>query len=79
MPEQRYTFGLPDEVYEELRAQAEKHGISLKEVVRQALKFGLVAMKLEEDPNVDLYVREKIQNGDSGRVEIKESLLKFIW
>lgn len=79
MAEQRYTLALPGEVYHELRNYAQKHDTSIKEVVRQALKFGLVAMKLDEDPSVDLFIREKLPSVDNGGIEIKESRLKFIW
>ncbi|HEX8231543.1 MAG TPA: hypothetical protein VF826_19860 [Chloroflexia bacterium] len=79
MAEQRYTLALPGLVYDELRKEADAHDVSIKEVVRQALKFGLVAMKLEADPNVDIIIRERIPSENGGGTEIKESHLKFIW
>ena len=79
MAEQRYTLALPAMVYEELRKEADAHDVSIKEVVRQALKFGLVAMKLEADPNVDIIIRERIPTENNGGTQIKESHLKFIW
>ncbi|MBV9789516.1 MAG: hypothetical protein JOZ51_15125 [Chloroflexi bacterium] len=78
MVEQRYTLTLPSEIYEELKGQAEKRGLSIKEAVRQCLKIGLVAMKVDEDPNAEMFIKEKIQDA-SGVSEIKETRLQFIW
>jgi hypothetical protein len=79
MTEQRYTLSLPTEIYNELRAQAEKHNRSIKEIVSQCLKFGLVAIKLDEDPNTDLYLKERIPQTDGKGVITSETRLKFIW
>lgn len=78
MVEQRYTLTLPSEVYNELKEQAEKRGLSIKEAVRQCLKIGLVAMKVDEDPNTEMFIKEKIEHA-SGVSEIKETRLQFVW
>ena len=51
------------EIYEELRLQAEKRGTSIKDLVRQSLKIGLLAMKLEEKPETGLFIKEKEASG----------------
>lgn len=63
MSETRYTLTLPAEIYEELRLQAEKRGTSIKDLVRQSLKIGLLAMKLEENPETGLFIKEQVESG----------------
>ena len=63
--EQRYTLTLPTEVYEELRTQSEKRSCSIKEMVRMCLKIGLVAVKLEENPDAGLFIKEKLSDKES--------------
>jgi hypothetical protein len=65
--EQRYTLALPAEIYEELKDQADRRGTTIKELVRQSLKLGLLAIKLEEDPNTGLFIKEKLPHSDSTR------------
>jgi hypothetical protein len=60
--EQRYTLTLPTAVYEELRTQSEKRSCSIKEMVRMCLKIGLVAVKLEENPDTGLFLKEKLSD-----------------
>jgi hypothetical protein len=78
MSEQRYTLALPTEIYDEIKAQADRRGMSIKELVRQCLKFGLVAIKLDEEPNTDLFIKERVSNSD-GSEQTKETRLKFVW
>lgn len=78
MGEQRYTLSLPPRLYEELREQAEKHDTSIREVVRQLLKFGLVAMKLDDDPSTELIIREKISSAEDSD-DMRETRLRFIF
>ena len=77
--EARFTLSLPPEIYQELKGYAEAHNLSLKEVVRQALKFGLVAIKISEDPNADLFIKEKVTEAGQKEAVVKETRLKFIW
>ena len=79
MAEQRYTLSLPEAVYKEIREKADSSNTSIKEVVRQCLKFGLVAMKLSDNPDVQLLLREKIASSEDDSSEFKETRLKFIW
>jgi hypothetical protein len=78
MNDNRFTLSLPLEIYDELKKEAEKRRTSLKEVVRQCLKFGLVGMKLDEDPNTELLIREK-PTGSTDSKETIETKIKFIW
>jgi hypothetical protein len=61
MSEARYTLTIKSEIYEELRAQAERRGTSIKDLVRQCLKMGLLAMKLEENPEAGLFIKEPVE------------------
>jgi hypothetical protein len=77
---QRYTLSLPAEVYKELEKLAEQRSVTTNEVVRQCLKFGLVAMKIDGDPATELFVKEKVPRaGDHNTVDIKETRLQFVW
>jgi metal-responsive CopG/Arc/MetJ family transcriptional regulator len=67
MPLERYTLSLPAELYGELKELAEHRGVSTNEMVRQCLKFGLVAMKIDGDPNAELFIRETQGNGSGFR------------
>jgi hypothetical protein len=78
MAESRYTLSLPTEIYNELREIAEHRGLSVKDVVRQCLKIGLVAIKLDEDPEKELIVKEKLP-GVEGNNGFREVRLQFIW
>ena len=78
MTEARYTLTLPTEIYNELRELAEQRGISIKDAVRQCLKIGLVAVKLDEDPDKELIIKEKI-HGKEGVDSFREVRLQFIW
>lgn len=78
MAESRYTLSLPSEIYNELKGMAEQRGVSIKEVVRQSLKFGLVAIKLEEDPNTEIIIRERLP-GTGKDADFRETRLQFIW
>jgi len=71
----RYTLALPTEVYDELREQAEQRGTSIKELVRQSLKLGLVAMRLESEdgPDAGIFIKEVTEGGI-----VKETKLVFL-
>ena len=76
----RYTPSLPEEIYNEIKAQVKKHDKSMKEVLRQCLKFGLTAMKIEDDSNANIYFKETVQtpNADVQPI-IKEQIVRFMW
>lgn len=79
---QKYTLSIPTPIYEELSSEAQRQGRSIKEVVRQCLKFGMIAIKIDQDPNADLFIHEKVEIPDSGtppKQEIKETKIQFIW
>jgi hypothetical protein len=78
MAEARYTLSLPTDLYNELRGIAEDRDLSVKDVVRQCLKIGLVAIKLGEDPKKELIIKESLSDGD-GNSSFREVRLQFIW
>ena len=67
MQEQRYTLTLPAEIYEELKVLADQRKTTIKDLVRQSLKLALLAMKLEDDPNAGIYLKERLPDSDSVR------------
>ena len=69
----RYTLSLPTALYEELRNQSNIHEKTIKEIVSICLKFGLIALKISEDPNSDLYIQEKTE--EDGETTTKIQLL----
>ncbi|MEM7131300.1 MAG: hypothetical protein AAF702_33610 [Chloroflexota bacterium] len=78
MGNQRYTLSLPSEIYDELKKYAEEHGISIRESVRRALQFGLIGIKVSENPDADLYIKEKVAASEN-ETEIRETRLQFVW
>lgn len=81
IPAQKYTLSLPTAIYEELSKEAERQDRSIKEVVRWCLEFGMIGMKIREDPNAELILREKVEIQGSGKppkYEIKETILKLV-
>lgn len=77
MAETRYTLSLPGDLYEELKREAEKRESSIKEVVRQCLKFGLIGLQIDTDPSTDLVIRKRDSDA-SGRELVRDTLLRFI-
>lgn len=81
MQDQKYTLALPIQIYDELKIQAEKHNVSIRDIVRQCLKFGLLAIKINEDPNSEIVFRERINTGErSGEphYEFRDTHVQFI-
>ena len=79
---QKYTLSLPKEIYDEMKEQARKRGCSIKDVVRQCLKFGLIAMKIDEDTKSEILFREHIlitQEDGSSVTENRDTRLRFLW
>jgi hypothetical protein len=78
----KYTFALPEDLYDELKAQADRHDVSITEVIRKCLKFGLIGLKTSEDSRLKLYIKERIEklqeNGQTVE-EDKEAMLQFVW
>ncbi len=54
----RYNLALPTPLYEELKGEADRRAISVVELLRKFIKLGLVASKLEDDPESSLIIRE---------------------
>ncbi|MCB0105783.1 MAG: hypothetical protein KDE53_07735 [Caldilineaceae bacterium] len=64
----RYTLVLPHELYDEVKRIADVRHISVVELFRKFIRLGILAMKLEDDPESALIIRE----GD------KEQVVKLI-
>jgi hypothetical protein len=59
----RYNLVLPEDLYNEVRRQADEHGTTVVELIRKFIKLGLLAMDVQEDPKSALIIRE----GDTER------------
>lgn len=53
-----YNLNLPEELFAEVEAIANRRQTTVAAIMRQFVKLGLLAVKIEEDPNMDLLVRE---------------------
>lgn len=49
---------IPDEIYDELKKIAFKRDIGVFELIRKFIKFGFLAVSIEDDPNTALILRE---------------------
>ena len=75
----RYTLPLPEAIYEEIRMQADKYDRSMKDVLQQCIRFGLTAMRMDEDPNSEILFRERLQEEGSDDSTERESIIRFVW
>jgi hypothetical protein len=57
-----YNLNLPAELYTEVEAIANRRQSTVVAMLRQFIKIGLLADKIEQDANSDLLVRE---NGET--------------
>lgn len=53
-----YNLNLPTELHAEVEAIADRRQTTVAAIMRQFIKIGLLADKIEQDPNMDLLVRE---------------------
>ena len=54
----RYNLALPEELFNEVQQIADKEHITVLEVLRRFIKLGLLASKIQDDPDAALYIRE---------------------
>jgi hypothetical protein len=59
----RYNLVIPEELFEEVRHEAEKRGTTSVELLRKFIRLGLMAVRVQEDPASALILRE----GDTER------------
>lgn len=71
----RYTLSLPTEIYDELKKVSKNTDSSIKDTVSKCLKIGLLALKVDENPNSDILIREKSIAGED---EYKETRLIIV-
>lgn len=72
MNDQKFTVSLPVEIYDALKEMADRKNTSIREVMRQCLKFGLTANRISEDPNAEIIFRERVQVGEKEGAPIYE-------
>jgi hypothetical protein len=54
----RYNLVLPEELYNEVQALAERRGTTVVEVFRRFIRLGLLIAKAEEAPDMELILRK---------------------
>ena len=54
----RYNLVLPRDLYDEVSREAEKRGATFIELMRKFIQIGLLTLKVQEDPNAALILRE---------------------
>jgi hypothetical protein len=54
----RYNLVLPDELYQEVQAIAERRHTTVVELLRRFVKLGLLVAKAEESPDMAFILRE---------------------
>lgn len=54
----RYVLVLPQELYDEVEAIANREQVAVVTLLRKFIKLGLIAINLEDDPNSSLVIRE---------------------
>ena len=59
----RYNLALPKELFDELKVAADERGMTVVEVLRKFIKFGLLALDTQDKPGSALIIRE----GDTER------------
>lgn len=53
-----YNLNLPADLYAEVEAIANRRQTTVAAIMRQFVKIGLLAVRIEEDDSMDLLVRE---------------------
>lgn len=69
----RYTLSLPESIHEELVNVANENGVSVRDIVLRCIKFGLLGINIDSDPNKELLIKETMD----GKV-VEETKLLFI-
>lgn len=54
----RYNMTLPEPVYDELQAIADRRGTTVVDVLRGFIKLGFLAVEIEDTPGSSLILRE---------------------
>lgn len=54
----RYNLVLPEELFDEVRREADEHGTTVVDLIRRFIKLGLLAMNIQEDPDSALIIRK---------------------
>ncbi len=59
----RYNLVLPEDLYDDVRRQADEHGTTVVELIRKFIKLGLLALDVQKNPESAFIIRE----GDTER------------
>jgi hypothetical protein len=65
MAKKRYNLVLPQQMFDEVQAIAVEEEVTVLEIFRRFIKFGLLLDEIENNPNMHLIVRD-----DEGEREI---------
>ncbi|HKP52659.1 MAG TPA: hypothetical protein VJ183_08395 [Chloroflexia bacterium] len=69
--QKRYNLVLPTEVFEEIEAAAEIRHVTVADLLRDFIKLGLLAIKIEETPGSTIVFRE-------GNTDTQVKILSFM-
>jgi hypothetical protein len=54
----RYNLALPQELFDELQELADRQHTTVVELIRRFIKLGLIAVRVQENPDAALLIRE---------------------
>ena len=54
----RYNLLLPEDLYAEVKAVADRHDTTVAGMLKRFIKLGLIAVKVEDDPDAALIIRQ---------------------
>jgi hypothetical protein len=52
-----YNMVIPEKLFDEIKALADSKGTTVKEIIRQFIKLGMIAAKIERKPDSALILR----------------------
>lgn len=58
MADKRYNIVLPQGLFDEMKSEADKHGVTVAHFLRQAIKLGLIIDEANNNPDKEVIVRE---------------------
>lgn len=56
--DKRYNIVLPQGLFDEMKAEADKNGVTVAHFLRQAIKLGLVIDEANSNPDKEVIIRE---------------------
>jgi hypothetical protein len=54
----RYNLAIPKELFDDLQSLAKSEHTTILDLIRRFIKLGLIAAKMEKDPNAKIFIHE---------------------